>query len=83
MKKSKEFVRLHQGALALTCGILFALCMLLLVFELRYGALPGAPVFGELGAVSGIFMIVNGFINGAIGGWIFAWLYNTLAAKIN
>ena len=80
-------MRLNVKAFALTCGILWALTMLLMtVFMVMRNDLCSfmdnfsSIYFGYTVSWSGaIIGTIWGFVDGLIGGAIFAWLYNKLA----
>jgi CDP-diglyceride synthetase len=80
-------MRLNIKALALTCGILWALTLFILTWWLiAFGGFAGQPTLigkvyvgytiSPLGSVIGL---IYAFLDGLIGGAIFAWLYNKLA----
>ena len=80
-------MKLNTKAFALTCGILWALTMLLMTifmvlrndtcsFMDNFTSIYFGYSVSWVGAVVGA---VWGFVDGLIGGAVFAWLYNKLA----
>ena len=85
-------MKLNIKAMAITAGLLWALCMFLTgmanliwppygqpFLELMDSVYPGydaVPKFGEV-----IVGTLYGLVDGAIGVAVFAWLYNCLAGK--
>ena len=84
-------MKLNIKAFALTCGILWALTMLLMTvfmvlrndmcsFMDNFSSIYYGYTVSWSGAVIGT---VWGFIDGLIGGAVFAWLYNKLCGSSN
>ncbi len=82
-------MRLNLKALALSCGILWALCLFLVtlislatgyadaLLEVVASIYPGYSV-SALGLILGLFYA---FVDGAIAALIFGWLYNLFVGK--
>jgi len=83
-------MRIHTKALALSCGIVFGVIVLvktLLGLFLGYGAgcltliesvYPGYSV----SVVGSIIGLIYGFLNGAIVGGLIGWVYNKIFVRI-
>ena len=80
-------MKLNTKAFALTCGILFALLMLVMTifmvlrgdtcsFMDNFTAIYPWYTVSWVGSVVGALW---GFVDGLIGGALFAWLYNKIA----
>ncbi|MFQ5869620.1 MAG: bacteriophage holin [Candidatus Zixiibacteriota bacterium] len=82
-------MRLNLKALALSCGILWALCLFLVTLislgtgyadaflEVVASVYPGYSVSG-LGLIIGL---IYAFVDGAIAALIFGWVYNLFVGK--
>ena len=82
-------MRLNLKALALSCGILWALCLFLVtlislgtgyadaLLEVVASIYPGYSV-SALGLILGL---IYGFVDGAIAALIFGWVYNLFVGK--
>lgn len=82
-------MRLNLKALALSCGILWALCLFLVtlislvtgyadaLLEVVASIYPGYSV----SAVGLILGLIYGFVDGAIAALIFGWVYNLFVGK--
>ncbi len=83
-------MRLSAKALAITSGLLWGGCLLLVGLINLAAPSYGAEFLSGMGSVypgfyhSHTFLDVllgtlYGFVDGAIGGWLFGWLYNCFA----
>ncbi len=82
-------MRLNLKALALSCGILWALCLFLVtlislvtgyadaLLEVVASIYPGYSV-SALGLILGL---IYGFVDGAIAALIFGWVYNLFVGR--
>ena len=80
-------MRLDWKAFALTCGMLWGLCLFLVTWWLlAFGGsrsevewLGNFYIGYNVSPIGSLLGLGYGFVDGAIGGAIFAWLYNRLA----
>jgi hypothetical protein len=82
-------MKLNVKAFALTCGIFWAVSVLVITWWLiaLYGASGARTLLGlfylgyNVSPVGSIIGLIWGFFDGLICGAIFAWLYNFMAGR--